>query len=162
MSTLRRQAAQVKKAIAGTPLDTDKNRNLLAQITNVLSGQNKKLGRVTQETRQKIKDLLDALNPKDKNAVHLITPQALNLTALTKGLGLTREQANAIRSRVVQCRLGTGGRVAVADGGITIHVHSRSDDPKAVARETIAALQKEKKRRAVQVRGPHAGHPLGI
>jgi len=67
-ATLRRQATQIRQAIKGTPLDTNKNRNLLRQISDVLSGENKRLGRVTEETRRTIKGMLDAIRDPLKDA----------------------------------------------------------------------------------------------
>jgi hypothetical protein len=135
---LRKQAAAVRDAIEGTFLDTRKNQSLLAHIRQVLSGN---LGKVGQDVRAKIKEILDGIRNDLKGAQGFATryspasPQAL-MAAF--GFNLTADQRR--RMQAVLAQLGPHGLVApsrsqafalAGAGGVTIngdvHVHGVTD-----------------------------------
>jgi hypothetical protein len=138
VKALKRQADQVRDAIAGTFLDTRKTRGMLAHIRQVLAGG---LGKVGTDVRAKIKEILDGIEQDLKNRQGFATrfspasPQAIIAAA---GLNLTPAQ----RRRVAAALAGVSGGMVPAGvqpafalaGGVNIHgdvhVHGVQDPRK--------------------------------
>jgi len=164
-ATLRRQAEQLSQAIKGTPLDTDKNRNVLSRITDVLSGENKRLGKVTEDTRRTIKDLIDAirdpLKDADRSDVSKSLFRHLSPNKLARQLGLGDDRDSIRRAAAVLSVVGRGGTVPAGrslafsgsgginfNGPVTQHFHGVQNLP-----DLERQLEKRERARAQIRRG---------
>lgn len=166
VENLRKQLQQVAERIAGTPLDTKKLRDKLKQIRAVLSGE---FGKATEETRRKIKELLDAIRGgfDDIGEGPLTKTSGFNTKKILEGLGLDAATAAELRSRLsgfntagVALAGGTVPTSSTAGGsfGQPIVLESTTNlivDGEVIARAVTRAQQKSARRNPKQKRGPN-------
>lgn len=131
---LQASLKQVEKNLAGTILDTDKNRNLIARIRKVLSGQ---FGALTRETKLQIKRLEDALTGGDKRAGPLTKFHTLDVSKITRGLD--RQTALTIQARLSRAHI-------VVDAPIHL-------DGRVIARSVTSHQVQRNNREPTQTRG---------
>lgn len=151
---LQSEAGRITKALSGTVLDTDKSRNTIARVRKLLSGQ---FGALTRETRMRMKDLLDALNPDENGKTGpLFAGHGVSLSKLTAGL--PRAQALMIQQRLAAAKLSTMPGVAIGGGHHTTIINVNGvGDPETVAAKVTRAQKKKGRHTSVQIRGPYAG-----
>lgn len=159
VDALRTQLLRVDDAIKGTFLNTAKTKGLLDRIRRVLAGG---LGAVGKDVRQKIKELLDQIDGdlKSRSNRPLTSFRKANTDKLVAGLGLSRDQAMALRGRLSQIgatgQISTPGQIgalgfAIPGGGAPIVVNSTIElDGQVVARSTTKHQSKTRARSSGQ------------
>jgi hypothetical protein len=126
---LRRQLAAVREAIRGTFLDTRKERGLLANIGEILSGQ---LGNVSRAVREKIAEMLADIRRQLKDHQGEMSKWAHTTNQkIVEGLGLSPQQRRQLTQRLAT--IGPGMTVPphhsrqFVGGGVVItgpvHIH---------------------------------------
>lgn len=168
IGTLRKRFAAIGDAIKGTFLDTNKTRSLMQNVRNLLRGQ---LGKLGEDMRRKLKEILGDLNQQLKDASREGPKTEFakrGVEALAAGLGLTPEQIKELRQRFA--RLGPGGSApkkgigafelaipttSAGGGNLIININGdiRTESPDAFIRE----IQKRADRRSGSRRGTRAG-----
>jgi hypothetical protein len=133
------KAAQAK--IAGGPLDTKAMQSRLAKLRSVV---NSEFSQLTRDTKFKVAEFLDALNPKGA-ALPFTARHGLNLAAATAGLGLTNPQRSALRGRLAGQHLTVEPPV--------VHVYVGNNE---VEKHVTIEQKKTARRQAVQTRGKQA------
>ena len=135
ITNLKKQLAKVKDAVKGTILDTRGNRSLFARIASELAGH---FGALTDNVKQKIKEMLDAIDQQLKDHATDVTKFRHVSTAKVAamlGLDLTPTQLRQLRAGLAGVGPGMtvpGGRsMAFAGTGAVytgdIHVHGVTD-----------------------------------
>lgn len=142
-AALKKELAKTQEALAGTILDTNANRNVLSRIRKVLAGQ---FGKLTDETKRKVKELLDALNGGDKRGP-ATRRQAASLAQLTAGTGLTGAGLARLQFNLAGAHLTTPVRGA---SPTTVHVYV---DGREVSARVVANQERTRRRTPTQTRG---------
>ena len=156
VDALRKQFGNIKDSIKGTILDTKANNSLLAGVRKVLTGG---LGVVGRDLRLKIKQILDEIDNDLKERGNDVTKfRHVSTDRLIAGLGLSREQALAVKNRIAA--VGPNGTLPAASaqfalaGGTTLtvngglHLHNVND-----IRQLESQFTKRAKARATVRRG---------
>jgi hypothetical protein len=186
VANLRKRLGTLREQIQGTVLDTAKTEAQLDRIAKVLRG---KFGKVGKDVRSAILQMLNDIagslkegsreaGKKAAGAMGEITRGGIRSTEkLIKGLGLTKEQEEAIRRRnrgalsggltafgfaVEAPRANLPARVTLDEGGGNFIINGPitvvTDDPDDFMRQ----LQKKSARNAGSRRGRHGGVRLGL
>lgn len=121
---LRRRLGQVKTAVAGTFLDTNKTQSLLKRITTLVTTQFKGM---SDDVKNTVKDMLEDIRKQlDTDRFPLTRYRKASTKALVAGLGLSPEQAAVLRQRlaavsptgmVPSIGVGAFGQLVPATGG---------------------------------------------
>lgn len=179
---LLRRAQSLQDQIAGTVLDTKKNRQALDNIVRLLKTQFKNVGR---DVRRAIQEMLNEISSGFDNAENKISGGTGEITKggirstqrLLRGLDLTDEERRIIQQR----NLGVSGRRGFSAFGVGIGTPSRStgsidrrvegeggifiqnltvvtNDPN----DLMKKLQKKARRSSGGRRGRHGGANLGM
>jgi len=164
LRALRRELGNVRKNIAGTSLDTAKDKGILGDVNRLLFG--KDAHTLTKDVRSTVKQMLDGIRDELKAGVgdNRTKFHVVNTEKVLAGLGLTPAQVRVARGRLAQLGAGgvaprAGGAFGVtADGGgmsVTMHnpVFHGVTDVKALENE----LSKRKKQKSGTRRGRNAG-----
>lgn len=106
------RADRLSERLRGTIFDTDQNRNQIARIRKVLSGQ---LGALTRETKQRIDEFLRAIEDplKERGALGDPNFRRVSPNKLARQLGFTGRDATR-RAAAILAQIGPGG---TAPGG---------------------------------------------
>lgn len=149
---LLRIADKLSRDLRGTPLDTDKNRNMIARARKVLTDQ---LTIATLETRRKVKELFDALSGNDQKEPDLNKIRAVSQRRLAAmlGTGLTPAARARLASNIAGANLTTGGRGQFALNNYT----TVTLDGRAVGRSVQKNAAAAKHRTARQTSGWQGG-----
>jgi hypothetical protein len=166
---LRKQFAQLRQNIAGTPADTAKTRTRLAQIGKVLSaGWQKAFGQLSPETREMIRDWFRDMRGEIRDGGDTLAPvakEALNVNRLIAGLDLDPSQARKLAGRLasvtksgstVAPRTRTTFGAVVGPAPVTIE-NTLILDGQVLGRSTKRFLDKRAIVSPKQKRGPNAG-----
>ena len=154
--------------IKGTSLDTKRNRAQLRRIVSFLKANFKTAGR---EVRQAIIDMLNDVKGAGTDAPKgpLTKTAGLNTKRIIEGLGLSGDEARAIRSRLSgfntagRALAGSGSRSSagqfVDDRPIVVHTHTTINvDGQKMATNVTKHQQKGARRNPRQKRGPNKHH----
>jgi hypothetical protein len=149
--------------LKGTALDTKKNRQELRTIVRVLKQNFKSAGR---DIRQAILDMLNEIAGATTEAATgpLTKTHGLNTKKIIEGLGLSDEEARAIRQRL--SRFNSAGRTPAGSGTRSTSGNFVDDRPivvnttinldgHKVATNTTRHQQKGRRRNPPQKRGPN-------
>lgn len=158
VKALRATLGSFTEQVAGTFLDTNKTRSLLARIRKVLSGG---LGAIGRDVRLQIKSILSDLDTQLKQHSGNQTKfRHASVDALLSGLGLAPDELRRVRQRLAM--VGPGGtipqpsRAFNAAGAIVVQSDLYVDGQK-LASNTTKHQRKDSTRRTTSRRGPYAG-----
>jgi hypothetical protein len=143
--------AKITASLPGTLLDTDKNRNLIARIRKVLSGQ---LGSLSREVRLKIKDLEDALKGTSGGLLDPTKFRHISGSKFLDQLGINLNRQAERRFRIAFAQVGAGGMIPAARSAAfsgagaqrPLHVHVNVDGREA-ATAVIPHLEDQQRKR---------------
>lgn len=166
LANLQKQFASLTKRLDGTPLEK-KYGGIMRRIGNVLRTEGKNL---TDETIRWIVDMWDEIRGAFKDggdSFQRVATRAINTKEIVRGLGLSVEEAAAIRGRL--SKFTTAGRTlapetrttafgAVVAAGPPITVENTIYlDGAVIGRSTKRFLQNDRIHSPAQKRGPNAG-----
>lgn len=161
VDALRKQLGRLDTAVSGSFLDTTKTRGLLQRVRSVLAGG---LGRVGDDVRQKIREILDGVDQELRNRSNqpLTAFRKANVTKILEQEGLTPELVKAVRGRLSQVdrfgriptpRAGAFGQITGSDTR-PIVVNTRVTlDHREVGRSVTKVQQTTARRNPAQKRG---------
>lgn len=163
VKTLQKQLANVSNAVAGTFLDTNKTRSVLANIKKVLSAG---IGNVSTAVRSQIQQMLDGIDQQLKDHKGPLTKTTvLDSSRILAGLGLGPDLERALRARLSHFNSagialkgsGSGSAINLAKSPIVVQPQDVYLDGKKVTSTISGHQAKTRQRNPSQRRGPNAG-----
>ena len=157
IKALKRQLSSIGDAVKGTFLDTGKTRSLLQAVRRILSGG---LGKVSDEVRSKVKEMLDGIDSqlKERGAGQITKARAIDTRKLLANAGLSADQLKEVSSRLSRFN-SSGVALAGASGGkqqtIVIQPPDVILDGEKVSRINRRHDQVHARRNPKQKRGPN-------
>ena len=161
IENLRKQLAAITERTAGTDLATPKLRGILSGISKVLDGE---FGKATRESRQKIKELFQAIRGEFKSETQsgpLTATTALVGKKILEGITLPADVQKQLRSRLSgfnSAGAALAGRVPQTAGAtpggqqLAVEISLNGD---VFDRAVVRAQQKRDRRNPKQKRGPN-------
>jgi hypothetical protein len=175
IGNLKKQLVSLRESVKGTALDTPRLEGLMNTIGKVLAGG---WGKVTDVTREKIRDMLSAWRDELKSggdaAGPLTKTTSLSFGKITAGVGgLTREQIKRLKANASNFNsagvalVGTtlpagatrgdvfGGGVPIVESHVTIEL-----DGRVITQVVTRGQEKRRRRNPRQKRGPNVPHGI--